>query len=189
MRRRCARLVCPYVRLLPNLLSDSPPHAESPYCYRGPSKVDSRRFSGDTPIDAQLVSDIERRVGALHVEETLKARNLQFYVYQDFNYPVLSCNMSRLEQWRRNSKDYVITPYDRIILERNRANNFAKHAIEAAHRTIKAFALAKVPLAIIGGTMLGWYRQCGIIEHTHDMDFAVIADHIVSMEHFDLLVV
>jgi hypothetical protein len=37
--------------------------------------------------------------------------------------------------------------------------------------------------------MLGWYRECGVIAHTEDIDLAYLADHIVSMEHFDLLIV
>jgi hypothetical protein len=44
-------------------------------------------------------------------------------------------------------------------------------------------------IASIRSATLGWYRECGIISHTNDLDFIVIADHIVSMEHFDLLMV
>ncbi|CAD5223009.1 unnamed protein product [Bursaphelenchus okinawaensis] len=30
-----------------------------------------------------------------------------------------------------------------------------------------------VTVFLIGGSLLGWYRECDIIEHTHDLDFAI----------------
>uniref|UniRef100_A0A0R3RT46 LicD family protein n=1 Tax=Elaeophora elaphi TaxID=1147741 RepID=A0A0R3RT46_9BILA len=33
---------------------------------------------------------------------------------------------------------------------------------------------------LYAGTLLGWYRECGIISHTHDIDFAVFIE-----EHYD----
>ncbi|KAL3997266.1 LicD family protein [Acanthocheilonema viteae] len=33
---------------------------------------------------------------------------------------------------------------------------------------------------LYAGTLLGWYRECGIIPHTHDIDFAIFIE-----EHYD----
>jgi Mg/Co/Ni transporter MgtE len=63
------------------------------------------------------------------------------------------------------------------------------HAAEAVVRVVKAFQLAQVPVVLAAGTMLGWVRFCDIIEHTNDLDFYVPTGHIVSDEHYQLLVV
>ena len=126
---------------------------------------------------------------AVHVEETLKVRNLLFYVNQDFNYPVQQCNMTRVKERSHGFGNRSLVPSARRIEKQNNAHNFAQHAIDATHRIIKAFRLAQVPIVIASGTLLGWYRECGIIAHTNDLDFAVVADHIVSLEHHDLLMV
>jgi hypothetical protein len=164
---------------------------ESPRCYRGPSKIDTRKQTGETPIDQNIVSSIRKRVHRLNVESKLDALELPFnalrFVSDD---SVLQCNYTRAEEWKRNIAALrELSEADADVLNKNKKDSFSKHAIEAVHRTLRAFELAKVPCLLSGGTLLGWYRECGIIAHTNDIDLSALADHIVSMEHFDLLMV
>jgi hypothetical protein len=47
-----------------------------------------------------------------------------------------------------------------------------------------------LPLTVLGsGTVLGWYRECGVIAHTTDMDFMIAVGSIVNDEHYSLLLV
>jgi hypothetical protein len=148
-----------------------------------------RRYSGDQPLDQSVLSDIQRRAAALNIEETLESRELPFNLNRSPNYPILQCNMSRVAEWKRASANSVLGQEDMLRLERNVQNSFTVHAIEATRRVAKAFRLVNMGVFLAAGTMLGWYRECGVIAHTEDIDLAYLADHIVSMEHFDLLIV
>jgi hypothetical protein len=162
--------------------------AESPHCYRGPSVIDARQLRGDLPIDQNVVADIERRVTAMNIEATLQARDLPLNLHDSPDHSVLQCNMTRVAEWKQAIFNIDLGK-SKIRLKFNIQYNFTMHAMETVRRMSRAFRLAKVPLMLAGGTLLGWYRECGILAHTEDLDFASISDHIVSMEHFKLLMV
>jgi hypothetical protein len=162
--------------------------AESPHCYRGPSVIDTRQLKGSAPIDQRVVGKIERRIPDMRIEETLRARDLPLNLNDSPEYPVLQCNVTRADEWKRLTANVTLAK-NRRRLDYNRKRNFTMHAMEAARRTIRAFRLAKVPLLVVAGTTLGWYRECGITAHTEDIDFTSMSDHIVSMEHFHVLMV
>jgi hypothetical protein len=139
-------------------------------------------------VKPYVISDIQRRVNAMNVEATLEARGLPFNLNHSPELPVLQCNMTRVDEWKRLTANIKVVKHEERM-KHNEMVNFTTHAMEAVRRTIRAFRLAKVPLMLAGGTLLGWYRECGIIAHTEDLDFASISDHIVSMDHFNLLMV
>jgi hypothetical protein len=141
------------------------------------------------PLDHRVISHVAKRIESLGIEETLLRRQLPFNVHQSPKFPVLQCNMDRVQEWKRASANVSIGEKALERLAFNKQHNFLENAREATRRAIKAFRLAKVPLLLTAGTLLGWYRECDIIPHTDDLDFGLTADHIVSMEHFDLLVV
>jgi hypothetical protein len=148
-----------------------------------------RRYFGDQSLDQSVIDDIHRRAAALNIEETLTNRELPFNLNRSPEYPVMHCNMSRVAEWKRASAKSVLGETDMLRLERNLRNNFTEHAIEAVRRVARAFKLVEMGVFLSAGTMLGWYRECGVIAHTDDVDLAYLSDHIVSMAHFDLLIV
>ena len=40
-----------------------------------------------------------------------------------------------------------------------------------------------IPFWISHGTLLGWYRECGFIFHTNDIDFGVPAEHLAARKN------
>ncbi len=81
----------------------------------------------------------------------------------------------------------MINELDREYADSHQKSNWTIYAKRAVQATIDAFSLVQIPAIITDGMALGWYRQCGVIEHTDDMDVSFPVDHIVSMEHFNLL--
>jgi hypothetical protein len=67
----------------------------------------------------QKIADIERRVDALLVEETLRERKLPFYVYQGYNYPVRPCSMARVEEWKQKRDGVELIESDRKYQKRH----------------------------------------------------------------------
>jgi hypothetical protein len=154
--------------------------------------LDLHRYTGDQTPNKEAIADIEQRVAAMHIEATVVERNIPLDLHQLPQYPVLQCDMKRANEYKRLAAKTSKSDLNKESLarrEENAKNNFVMHAKEATRRLSRAFKLAKIPLILAAGTLLGWYRECSIIAHTEDLDFGVIADHIVSMEHLRLLLV
>ncbi len=136
-------------------------------------------------------ASIQSRVDALDLDGYYARRPVVYNVSQFSSLPVRSCNDTAVKIWRdwvqTNPKDSLMKEHDRKIADSNQRSNWTTYAKRAVQATIDAFNLVRIPAIITDGTALGWYRQCGVIEHTDDMDISFPVDHIVSMEHFNLL--
>lgn len=159
------------------------------FCLSGLQSCSHADF-GIVDISAdQFVLDIDLRkeeaiglaVDKLNIDQVLKSRKVVYDVNQFAHLPVRECSAERAAIWEEILKLYPISPELRLN------GTWARVAIDATHRTIKAFRLARVPLILAWGTLLGWYRQCNIISGTSDIDLMVPIDYIVSEDHFRLL--
>jgi hypothetical protein len=132
-------------------------------------------------------------VKALNIPEKLKQKKPLYIVDGPHSYPIRKCNQSNVDQWNAYIAEHPINRTfkgDALKMYLDHvATNWTQHAIEATHMLIKAFQLAQVPLIVASGTHLGWFRSCSVMDHTNDLDFYTVSEYIVSLEHFDLLVV
>ncbi len=144
-------------------------------------------------FNASRELEIKRRIERLGLENIHDAMPAYKYLHSLPMHPVRECNLSYLSQYEQYVKKHRPSSYlskgEMKVLEDNRKTNWTHHAMEGARRAIRAFRLAKVPLILAGGTLLGWARTCGIIPHTNDVDFYVPHGYITSQEHYMLLVV
>ncbi len=137
--------------------------------------------------------EIKRSIERLALEKIHDAMPAYNYLHSLPVHLVRECNLSYLSQYEQYVRDHPPSSYlsmkDLKVLEDNEKTNWTHHAMEGARRALRAFRLAKVPLILAAGTLLGWVRTCGIIPHTNDVDFYVPHGYITSQEHFMLLVV
>jgi hypothetical protein len=82
-----------------------------------------------------------------------------------------------------------LSALDEEHLRSNSGQSFGFHAKEALRRVLRALRTCQINALPVGGTLLGWYRQCDVIEHTKDLDLLVREGCFVSLRHFDLFVV
>ena len=132
------------------------------------------------------IAAIKASVKDLHLEQYFSRYPVVYNVSHFRHLPARSCNQSVVDTW----KEWVrANPVKSNIdyLESNRKTNWTSYAKNAIHAAAKAFELVGIPLIASDGTALGWYRECGIIEHTGDIDFLVPVDYIVSQKHLELL--
>lgn len=137
-------------------------------------------------------ASIRSRVDALDLDGYYARRPVVYNVSQvSSSLPVRSCNDTAVNIWRdwvqSNPLESLMNERDLEIADSHQRSNWTAHAKRAIRATIDAFNLVRIPVIMTDGTALGWYRQCGVIEHTDDMDISFPVDHIVSMEHFNLL--
>ncbi len=158
-----------------------------------PLRLSSETFYSNKNLDEAQRQELAGRVADLDVAGKLALKKPLYSVYGPHSYPVRSCNESNVKHYKKwfqvHSLNETLNEKDFAMLKDHIATNWTKHAVDATHRLIQAFELAQVPLIIAAGSHLGWYRQCGIIEHTNDIDFYALSEYFVSLDHFDLLVV
>ena len=117
----------------------------------------------------------------LRVSEVLAQRGVVFNVTQEEHLPARECPPENIARWKSQIAPKPVVHHVYV------QSSWSSVALEAAHATIKAFKMAQIPLLLTWGTLLGWYRQCDIIENTGDVDFNVPMDYIVNQEHYLLL--
>lgn len=129
---------------------------------------------------------IRQAVEELQIEKRLAERKVVFDVNRLVDAPVRGCSAENAAKWKAVLSMKSVSSRYRLkaILVKN---SWAQIAIGATHRTIKAFNLVKIPLILLWGPLIGWYRQCDIIFSDADLDFNVPMDYIVSKEHLNLL--
>ena len=151
----------------------------------------ARQGRGLSPVpqDHQnAIKQLKAEVEALHIAEYLR-RHPPVYDVNQFlgSVPTRHCNQTIVDEWRKHGATAALSETAQERLRFNQLNNWSEHAFRALEAAVKAFALVQIPLIMTDGTSLGWYRQCGIIEHTNDIDVSVPVDYIVSMRHLHLL--
>jgi hypothetical protein len=52
--------------------------------------------------------------------------------------------------------------------------------MENFHLAVKALKSLNITFFITHGTLLGWYRECGIIKHTGDIDIGVPIEEMME---------
>ncbi|ESP05152.1 hypothetical protein LOTGIDRAFT_227834 [Lottia gigantea] len=76
----------------------------------------------------------------------------------------IECNYTRAEKYYREYK-MPREPTDWVL-----------KALEMLEKTGEALDKLGIPFTLGEGTLLGWYRQCGIISHTSDLDILVFRE-------------
>ena len=111
-----------------------------------------------------------------------------------FNYtqlehqPPRPCVAENVERWNEmlESEGLNVGPKMETLKQKHEAQNWSKHAELGALATIRAFRLLNIPLILAAGSLLGWFRQCAIIDHTTDVDFYVPAEYMTE-EYYRLM--
>lgn len=140
-------------------------------------------------------ASIAQRVEALDIPSYLEQHPPPYDVFTFARLPTRQCNRSAVAEYqeyvRSNGQFLSLEEADAKFLseqlEANTKMNWRQYAIDSILAVIQAFDLVQIPVIAQHGTLLGWYRQCDVLAHTHDVDFFVPPGYIASMEHFELL--
>jgi hypothetical protein len=158
--------------------------AEMVGCFSGDYKISSIYARA---MDAALPSKMETIRNEINLppyDSVSLAKSVVYDVYQLVDQPVRECNQTNVAIWaEQQSKIFDNAELAKADAKHSRTS-WDEQALEASLRTIRAFKDLGIPLIVAAGTLLGWYRQCGIITHTTDVDFYVPFDYIITMERF-----
>ncbi len=164
-----------------------------PTCNVDDMGVSTEPLYGIDPINETKRAEIEAKVANLSIDTKLLENPPFIVAHGPSMYPVRQCNATYVEKYKdfaRNNKPEEYLSLRAIHnLNSHLKTGWQPHAREAVRRSIKAFQLARVPLILQAGTLLGWARMCDVMPHTEDIDFCIPQGYIVSQEHFALLVV
>ena len=138
-------------------------------------------------VSLEAVAQIEKEVALLDIDGYLERHPPVYDMRQHENMPLRSCNKTTMNIWSMGADTRVREGRLKERYEYNMQTNWTYYAQKAVLAASAAFELVRIPLVIIDGTSLGWYRECGIIEHTEDNDLFFSAEYIVSLEHLKLL--
>ncbi|CAM1332017.1 Uncharacterised protein g10747 [Pycnogonum litorale] len=139
-------------------------------------KNDYIRFEKVRRIPEQLEAVLSKERLLLGQFDGALDWNGESYSYGDMNIPndplsfllnieysrFLECNRSRVENFFRKYPDSAKRNYE--------MEDRGKSVIKKMQRMAKNH---RVPIFISSGTVLGWYRECGFIAHTTDVDFGI----------------
>jgi hypothetical protein len=154
-------------------------------CFVGDYKISSTfvRSINETHLPAAMAS-LRSHIDAPPYDPASLARSVVYDFYQLADQPVRACNQSNVAIWAEYRSKIIANEALAQADAKHAASHWDSLALEATKRTIRAFKGLGIPLVAAAGTLLGWYRQCGIIVHTTDVDFYVPFDYVLSMERF-----
>ncbi|KAI0983655.1 hypothetical protein GJ496_001377 [Pomphorhynchus laevis] len=141
------------------------------YCamlaFKSPSTILSR--SNVFPLSEGLVTEL--RFQKMYVGITEINNECKMLIYEDINQYLFNYQSSKFIECNRTSMEWVLANYPELIAD----ETIVQQRIKPGILSLKSKGNALIKRFFISdGTLLGWYRQCGIILQSKDVDFSML---------------
>ena len=115
--------------------------------------------SSSSSVSSSFIEESQEKPRAKENSKPLESYFRRHVVEQS-----VTCSEQELQQFRKNYPERVV-----------KGSHFQSIARRTLNRTAEVLNKLDIPFVILGGTLLGWYRECGFIGHTTDLDIGVFA--------------
>ncbi|VBB31576.1 unnamed protein product [Acanthocheilonema viteae] len=150
--------------------------------------IDPRFISKMQDVYTDLIGDNQLSIGEENLDDILEPNTVMmaFFDHDGLDIVVGPANWTTFVWTLRRSR-FISCRKDSAIRFRKTYHQFFSEKPKIPNEIILtlqrfrnwAIERGMIPM-LYAGTLLGWYRECGIIPHTHDIDFAIFIE-----EHYD----